>query len=121
MTEPVYLALFVWAAVFFSDFVRNAETPADAQSKSPLVKCGLCLAGASLTRYDGWLLAVVMAAIALLIAWQSNFAPFRPPIAKFILVAVAAPVLFFAFKALVFFNTLQLSNRPYSVRTIRLY
>ncbi len=118
MTEPVYLALFVWAAVFFSDFVRNAETPADAQSKSPLVKCGLCLAGASLTRYDGWLLAVVMAAIALLIAWQSNFARFRPAIAKFILVAVAAPVLWLAYNAVVYRNPLEFANGPYSARAI---
>src|SRR2546425_7497247 len=56
MTEPVYLALFIWAAVVFSDFVRRAgessDAQSDAQSKSPLVKCGLCLAGACLTRYD---------------------------------------------------------------------
>src|SRR5260370_3340889 len=118
MTEPVYLALFVWAAVFFSDFVRNAETPADAQSKSPLVKCGLCLAGASLTRYDGWLAAVVMAALALMIAWQSNFARFRPAIAKFIRVAVAAPVLWLAYNAVVYRNPMEFANGPYSARAI---
>src|SRR6266852_6649335 len=77
MTEPVYLALFIWAAVFFSDFVRSAGTPSDAQLKSPLTKCGFCLAGACLTRYDGWLLAVVMAVVALAVAYQSNFAALR--------------------------------------------
>src|SRR6266567_1296701 len=118
MTEPVYLALFIWVAVFFSDFVRSAETPSDAQSKSPLVKCGLCLAGASLTRYDGWLLAVVMAAIALLIAWQSNFARLRSAIAKFVLVAAAAPVLWLAYNAVVYRNPLEFANGPYSARAI---
>src|SRR6266568_1611757 len=118
MTEPVYLALFIWVAVFFSDFVRSAETPSDAQSKSPLVKCGLCLAGASLTRYDGWLLAVVMAAIALLIAWQSNFARLRSAIAKFVLVAAAAPVLWLAYNAVVYRNPLEFANGPYSAKAI---
>src|SRR5713101_7919557 len=53
MTEPVYLALFIWAAVFFSDFVRCAgePSPSNAKLKSPLTKCGLCLAGTCLTRY----------------------------------------------------------------------
>jgi len=118
MTEPVYLALFIWAAVFFSDFVRSAETPADAQSKSPLLKCGLCLVGACLTRYDGWLLAIVMAAIALLIAWQSNFARLRPAIAKFILLAAVAPIVWLAYNAVVYRNPLEFANGPYSARAI---
>jgi hypothetical protein len=118
MTEPVYLALFIWAAVFFSDSVRGTETPADAQSKSRLVKCGLCLAGACLTRYDGWLLTVVMAAIALLIASQSNFARLRPAITKFILLAAAAPVLWLTYNAVVYRNPLEFANGPYSAKAI---
>src|SRR5713226_1885992 len=45
MTEPVYLALFIWAAVFFSDFARSAGESSDAKTNSALVKCGLSLAG----------------------------------------------------------------------------
>ena len=67
MTEPIYLALFVWAVVYFNEFVRESREPgADGRTFSPvLVKCGLCLAGACLTRYDAWLLAVAIVVVAL--------------------------------------------------------
>src|SRR6266852_318559 len=57
MTEPLYLALFVWAVVYFSEFAHEATiTDEDTQASSLLLKCGLCLAAACLTRYDGWFL-----------------------------------------------------------------
>jgi hypothetical protein len=118
MTEPVYLALFIWAAVFFSEFIRMGEEPSKAPANSSLTKCGLCLAGACLTRYDGWLLAVVMAAIALGIALQSKFAPLRPTVAKFILLAATGPVLWLAYNAAVYRNPLEFANGPYSAKAI---
>src|SRR6202142_4208977 len=54
MGEALYLAFFVWAVVYFAESVRG-----DAKA---LTKCGLCLAAACLTRYDGWFLAASMAA-----------------------------------------------------------
>ncbi len=52
MGESLYLALFIWVVVYFSEFVRG-----DIKAFS---KCGLCLAAACLTRYDGWILAAVV-------------------------------------------------------------
>jgi hypothetical protein len=122
MTEPVYLALFIWAAVFFSDFVRatgeSSDVKSNAHSKSPLTKCGLCLAGACLTRYDGWLLAVAIAAIALLMAWRPTGARLRLAVAKLILLAAAAPVLWLAYNAIVYRNPLEFANGPYSAKAI---
>ena len=118
MTEPVYLMLFIWAAVFFSDFMRAAGTPSKAESKSPQVKCGLCLAGACLTRYDGWLLAVIISAIALLMAYQSNFSRHRPAVVKLILLAAAGPALWLAYNAAVYRNPLEFANGPYSAKAI---
>src|SRR6266852_2267285 len=117
MTEPVYLALFIWATVFFSDFVRSAGTYSNAQ-KNSLTKCGLCLAGACLTRYDGWLLAVIMAAIALVAVWRPNFAHHRSAATKFILLAAATPVLWLAYNAVVYRNPLEFANGPYSAKAI---
>ena len=58
MGESLYLALFIWSVVYFGEFVRgNARA---------LTKCGLCLAAACLTRYDGWFLAAAMAGTVLL-------------------------------------------------------
>jgi hypothetical protein len=64
MGESVYLAFFIWAVAYFIDGVRgNAKA---------LTKCSLCLAGASLTRYDGWFLAAGMTAVVVLDAFRSE-------------------------------------------------
>jgi hypothetical protein len=118
MTEPVYLAFFIWAMVFFSEFVRHVAEPSGIKPNSSLTRCGLCLAAACLTRYDGWLLAAIMSVIALLIAVQPKFAAVRPAVAKFILLAAAAPVLWLAYNAVVYRNPLEFANGPYSARAI---
>ena len=58
MGESLYLAFFIWAVVYFAE--------SDARRRKALTKCGLCLAAACLTRYDGWFLAVAMAGVVLL-------------------------------------------------------
>ena len=118
MTEPVYLAFFIWVTVFFSDFVRRAGESPSARVNPSLTKCGLCLAGACLTRYDGWLLAVVMSAIALVIGLRPKFARLRRTVAKFILLAAASPLLWLAYNAAVYHNPLEFANGPYSARAI---
>src|SRR6202521_2001836 len=44
MTESLYLALFMWAAVYFSEFVREASRDEGLPGAAPssLVRCGLC-------------------------------------------------------------------------------
>ena len=119
MGEAIYLALFLWVIVYFSEFVRG-----DAKA---LTKCGLCLAAASLTRYDGWFLAVVMVASVVLLLLlsgdaKSNGAPtFRVPrtaTVKFVLIAAAAPVLWLAYNGIVYRNPLEFANGPYSAKGI---
>src|SRR5271157_851121 len=55
MGESLYLAFFIWAVVYFSE--------SQHEGGRALTKCGLCLAAACLTRYDGWFLAAAMAAV----------------------------------------------------------
>ena len=71
MTEALYLALFIWAAVFFADFVRNADEEPERAGKS-LMKCGVMVAASMLVRYDGWFLAAVIALSALGVLWRSR-------------------------------------------------
>src|SRR3984957_10360965 len=52
MGESLYLALFIWSIVYFAEFTQGRD--------NALIKCGLCLAAAAWTRYDGWFLAVVL-------------------------------------------------------------
>jgi hypothetical protein len=120
MTESLYLALFIWAVVFFSDFVRQSsrkDAPPHAASSS-LMKCGLCLAGACLTRYDGWFLAVAICVAALAVVVKQNTQTLRRSFVKFVLLAAAAPALWLAYNAIIYRNPLEFANGPYSARAI---
>ncbi len=119
MGEALYLALFLWAVVYFSEFVRG-----DAKA---LTKCGLCLAAACWTRYDGWFLAVAMATAVVLMSFLSgneaakSASMFRVPrvvAAKFVLMAAAAPALWLAYNGIVYRNPLEFANGPYSAKAI---
>jgi hypothetical protein len=120
MTESLYLALFIWAIVYFCEFAQAVPAEGISAAKSSLVKCGLCLAGACLTRYDGWFLGVVLCAVALLIGWKASRwrGVFSPGIRNFVLIAAAAPVLWLAYNAIVYRNPLEFANGPYSAKGI---
>jgi 4-amino-4-deoxy-L-arabinose transferase-like glycosyltransferase len=122
MTEALYLALFLWAMVYFSEFVRESAKSEEKTQRpiasSPLVKCGFCLAGACLTRYDAWFLAAAMCALALVLALRTRKRGHRSGILKFILIAAAAPVLWLAYNAIVYRNPLEFANGPYSAKAI---
>jgi hypothetical protein len=123
MTEPLYLALFVWATVYFSEFAQDASWADEGKqvaATSSLMKCGLCLIAACLTRYDGWFLATTMcvAAIAVVLRSKGNDQILRRSFAKFILLAAAAPTLWLAYNAIIYRNPLEFANGPYSARAI---
>jgi hypothetical protein len=123
MTEPLYLALFVWAVVYFSEFAQGIAVADERNSgvaSSLLVKCGLCLAGACLTRYDGWFLALGITASVLAVALKSgrNDRTLPRALSKFILLAAAAPTLWLAYNAIIYRNPLEFANGPYSARAI---
>src|SRR5206468_8494237 len=68
MTEALYLGLFIWAVVYFFEFAQQSalgDRELETSASSSLMKCGLCLAGASFTRYDGWFLTLVILAVTL--------------------------------------------------------
>ncbi len=43
MTEPLYLAFFIWATVYFSDFVFGVRDGKDEAAQKALVRSGFCL------------------------------------------------------------------------------
>ncbi|MGH9492674.1 MAG: hypothetical protein ACRD2K_04160, partial [Terriglobales bacterium] len=69
MTEPLYLALFVWTAVFLAEFVRQAQE-GDARAGGSLERAAMTLSAAMLTRYDGWFLAAACVPIAVGLMWR---------------------------------------------------
>ncbi len=113
MGEALYLALFVWVVVYLNEFVRG-----DAKA---LTKCGICLAAACLTRYDGWFLAAAITGAVLvfyLTSTNSSLQATRATVVKFILIAAAAPLLWLAYNGIVYRNPLEFANGPYSAKGI---
>jgi len=122
MTESLYLALFIWAVVYFSEFAQelSRKDTTARETSSSLMKCGLCLAAACLTRYDAWFLAVAMCLAALVVGLRlrADHQILRRSLAKFVLLAAAAPALWLAYNAIIYRNPLEFANGPYSARAI---
>lgn len=118
MTEPLYLALFIWAVVFFVRALTACAAVNSERGNSSSVKCGLCLLAGCLTRYDGWLLAAVLVAVAAGLAWIGNFAALRSSVKKLALLAAIGPAIWLAYNAAVYRNPLEFANGPYSAKAI---
>ena len=120
MTESLYLAFFVWSAVYFAEFVRAAGDEPESARKA-LKKCALMVSAAMLVRYDGWFLAAVIFGGALLVLWRLKAAaqPLRSVLLFFVLLTGATGGLFLAYNQLVFGNALDFANGPYSPRAIQ--
>ncbi|HTC55619.1 MAG TPA: hypothetical protein VK706_04330 [Candidatus Sulfotelmatobacter sp.] len=126
MGESLYLAFFIWSVVYFAEFVREADA---GKGGLWLTKCGLCVAGACLTRYDGWFLAgAIVVAVAVTVSRRRNVRDDAPPVlvqassptalAKFFVLAAAGPLLWLAYNAAVYRNPLEFANGPYSAKAI---
>jgi hypothetical protein len=120
MGESLYLALFVWAAVYFAEFVRQARDDAEQAGKS-LKKCALMVSAAMLVRYDGWFLAAVIGSCAAVLSWRMrpNAQPLRHGFRNFILLTGSTAALFLLYNQIAFDNALEFANGPYSARAIQ--
>ena len=120
MTESLYLALFIWAVAYFAEFLRLTATSGDdATFRRPLYRCAACLAGAELTRYDGWFLtaATGLVVFVMLLGRWSNRA-FCVMALKFLVGIAVAPVLWLVYNGAVYGNPLEFANGPYSAKAI---
>jgi hypothetical protein len=135
MTEPLHLAFFVWAVVYLVECVqidkerttitkgtprlRSGQPPEHEGEQAALWKCALCVAGAELTRYDGWFLGTVMGIAILFMAIRRwNDRRLRWAALKFILAVAIAPAVWLAYNAAVYGNPLEFANGPYSAKAI---
>ncbi len=123
MTESLYLALFIWSVVYFAEFIRSLPVKdyglEQRTTWTSLVRCACCLAGAELTRYDGWFLAGVMGTAVVVITlrhWQSR--GLRRIAIKFLLGIALVPILWLAYNRLVYGSALDFANGPYSAKAI---
>jgi hypothetical protein len=120
MTESLYLACFVWSAVYFAEFMRQARDDPEQAGKS-LKKCGLMVSAAMLVRYDGWFLAAVIGTAVVIVLWR--WRPYAPLIRRglrnFILLTGSTGALFLLYNQVAFGNALEFANGPYSARAIQ--
>ena len=118
MTEPVYLAFFIWTLFFFAQAIKLCRAGEHARANKALLWTALCLAAASLTRYDGWFLTAVVVAIAVVLSEAGNFAPLRSGVVRLVIISAIAPALWLGYNAAVYGNPLEFANGPYSAKAI---
>jgi hypothetical protein len=109
MTEVPYLAFFIWAAVFFTEFVQQGKSQS-------LIRCALMLLCCTLTRYDGWFALALFgaAALAVVIYHRGPWKVFR----KAAIIAALGPLFWLGWNTYLFKNPLEFANGPYSARAI---
>jgi len=130
MTEPVFLALFVWTAVFFSQFFFQLYRGDDRCAQRNLLACGVVLLLGVFTRYDGWFAAAVFGVAALgALVWQARRRglpalhtiverPWRRVLVKFACLIAVGPAAWLIWNAAGFEGPLAFATGPYSARAI---
>jgi hypothetical protein len=118
MTEPLFLCEMVWLAVWLVEW-RGALNNDPPRAARLLCCIALVLIAAVFTRYDGWILA--------LLAWTSvGIVQLRTSTLRsrafWIASAavVAAPLVWFAYNAIVFGDWLDFARGPYSAAAIEI-
>ena len=120
MTEPLYLALIIWALVYFAEFVRFA--PADGNgARKALEKCALCVGADMMVRYDGWFLAAILglSAICFVTVKKIGAQAVRRGLIEFVLLCLSLGGLWLAYNQANYGNPLEWANGPYSAKAIQ--
>ena len=131
MNEPLYLAFFIWAIVYFDEWFRAlSNTPSAASTgRGPervLENCGIALAGGAATRYDGWFFGALMGALVLwtFVRWwrktpdAARRRSMTKSLAEFLLLNALVPVFWLAYNHRVSGHAMDWANGPYSARAI---
>jgi hypothetical protein len=120
MTEPLYLALFIWTMVFFSEFVRTAKDRPD-QARRSVEKCAITLSASMLARYDAWFLAAVLW-VAVILYWlkaRQSTGLLRRGVINFLLLTFLTACLWLAYNHANYDNALEFANGPFSASAIQ--
>ena len=122
MTEPLYLALFIWAMVYLTEFTQAIQKDDLPAARRPLLWCAITLAACTLTRYDGWIAMASAVAVVLVIAFRARNSleakSLRKPILRFLAISAAGPILWLAYNTAIYQNPLEFANGPYSAKAI---
>ena len=125
MTEPLFLAEMIWAALLIAEFSAAVEKrpkgEAEIKRASRLLVCaGLVLVAAVFTRYDGW----IYASFAWLVAAVATFRSGRwrtelgGAFVLFTVMLLVSPLAWMAYNAKQFGDSLDFMRGPYSAKAI---
>ncbi len=126
MTEPIFLAEMLWAAVFVTEHgLLAVQTPTRARERllaQKLTGAALVLFAAVFTRYDGWIFAALAWCSLAFSTWKHRLWKHRAGGAFLLATALiaAAPLLWLAYNAKQFGDPLDFLRGPYSARAIEL-
>lgn len=124
MSEPIFLAEMIWAAVFVTEHGRATNWALTAERervlRRTLIGAALVLFCAVFTRYDGWIYAALAWCILAWNTFRSGAFRQRSGGAFFFCTALllAAPLCWLAYNAKQFGDPLDFIRGPYSARAI---
>lgn len=129
MTEPIFLATFIWALVYLDRYLLALDVE-ELRHKYPPEKsleyCAIALAASILTRYDGWAYSAIFGIVVLARwwTWQKSSTDattsrrMRRSLMEFFLLCVLVPTLWLAQNYALTGHPLDFVNGPYSAKAI---
>ncbi len=121
MTEPLFLALLLWATVVAYEAVEALDAGKRATASTRMIVSGLLTTAMVFTRYDGWVIGAVIWLVLAVAWWRSDSKTKQETKIAFItmtVLTVAGPLLWFAYNAKYEGDWLDFLRGPYSAAAI---
>lgn len=121
MTEPLFLALFLWSTVLLLETLRAFQAKQTENASWYMLGSGVLTLLMVFTRYDGWILGAIVwlaIAIAYLRAAPAERRVTTLPFVLFTLISLAGPLLWFWYNAHYCGDWLDFMRGPYSAAAI---
>jgi hypothetical protein len=120
MTEPLFLALFIWTTLLTVECVSAIRAARDRIVGRRLILVGVFILAAVYTRYDGWILgAAAWCVITFALARRRDvWRRVGPSFVLFTLLTVAGPISWLVYNQHFYHDPLDFIRGPYSASAI---
>jgi hypothetical protein len=121
MTEPLFLALLLWSTIVAIEAAEALSANKPGRANARFIASGLLTLAMVFTRYDGWIVGAVIWIVLALAWWRSTDKTKAATKTAFItmtVLALAGPLLWFAYNAVYEGDWLDFMRGPYSAAAI---